>query len=51
MDIEKKDIITLSDNHEYGVVSIANYNNKKYYYLVDINDTYNQKYAMKKRIS
>ena len=37
MNIDIKDIITLDDNNEYVVVSKVNYENKIYYYLVDMN--------------
>ena len=39
--IEIRDVITLDDNNEYVVASIANYENKKYYYLIDINNHQN----------
>jgi hypothetical protein len=35
MTINIKDILTLSDNNDYVVVSKANYENKTYYYLID----------------
>ena len=44
MNIDIKDVITLSDNNEYGVVSKTIYDNKIYYYLVDINDNSNIKF-------
>ena len=44
MNIEIKDVITLSDNNEYGVVSKTIYNDKVYYYLVDINNNSNIKF-------
>lgn len=37
MNIDIKDIITLDDKNEYVVVSKVNYENKNYYYLVDMN--------------
>ena len=44
MNIDIKDVITLSDNNEYGVVSKTIYDNKAYYYLVDINNNENIKF-------
>lgn len=44
MNIDIKDVITLSDNNEYGVVSKTIYENKIYYYLVDINNNSNIKF-------
>lgn len=35
------DILTLDDNNKYVVVSKVNYENKNYYYLVDINNKEN----------
>lgn len=40
MDI--KDIITLSDNNKYVIVSKANYENKTYYYLAMIDEETNK---------
>lgn len=45
MEFEKQDIITLSDNQEYVVVSKIIYNNEYYIYLVDIHDNNNLKFA------
>ena len=44
MNIDIKDIITLSDDNEYIVTSKAVYDNKIYYFLVDINDNSNMKF-------
>lgn len=44
MNIDIKDIVTLSDNNEYGVVSKTIYDNKTYYYLIDVNDISNVKF-------
>ncbi len=35
------DVLTLDDNNKYVVVSKVNYENKNYYYLVDINNKEN----------
>ena len=43
--IEIKDIVTLSDNNEYGIVSKVTKDNTTYYYLVDINDNSNIKFC------
>ena len=45
MNIDIKDVIKLSDNNDYGVVSKITYHNKIYYYLVDINDNSNIKFC------
>lgn len=45
MEIEYQDIITLSDENKYVVASKGIYNNSKYAYLVDINDTENLKFV------
>lgn len=45
MDIEKKDIITLSDNNDYVVISKINYEENYYYYIVDINNVENLKFV------
>ncbi len=39
-----KDIVTLSDDHKYQVVSKTIYEETTYYYLVDINDITNIKF-------
>lgn len=38
--INIKDVITLSDDNKYVVVSICNYKNIKYYYLSNIKNNY-----------
>ena len=43
--IKYSNIITLSDNNEYVVAGTANYNNKEYLYLIDINNNRNIKFA------
>ena len=40
-----KDVLTLSDNNNYVVASIADYDNKTYLCLVDINNNDNQKFC------
>ena len=45
MNIERKDVLTLDDDHEYVVVSKINYDNKTYYYLADLNDFSNLKFC------
>ena len=44
MEINIKDILTLSDNNRYGVVSKTNYQGKIYYYLVDVVNVENMKF-------
>lgn len=39
--LEKGDILTLSDNRDYIVVSIVEYNERNYCYLIDVNDNKN----------
>lgn len=39
-----KDIVTLSDDNKYQVISKTNYEGLIYYYLVDINDLTNIKF-------
>lgn len=46
MNIEIKDIITLSDNNKYVVTSKVNYQNNMYLYLFDINDNENIKFCL-----
>jgi hypothetical protein len=46
MDIDVKDIITLSDDRDYGVVGKANYQDKTYYYLVDTINVENVKFFL-----
>lgn len=38
MIIKNGDVLTLDDNNEYVVISKINYDEKIYYYLLDIND-------------
>lgn len=45
MNINLKDIITLSDDREYVVTSKINYEGNDYIYIVDIHDTANIKFA------
>lgn len=45
MNIDIKDILTLSDDNRYVVASKTNYNNKTYYYLVDLNNYKNIKFC------
>lgn len=42
--IEIKDIVTLSDQNKYQVISKINYDYQIYYYLVDINEISNIKF-------
>lgn len=39
-----KDIVTLSDDNKYQVISKTNYEGLVYYYLVDMNDITNIKF-------
>mgnify|MGYP003298992156 CR=1 FL=1 len=41
MNIDIKDTLKLDDNNEYVVVSKVNYENKYYYYLIDMEDPEN----------
>ena len=41
MSINIKDVLTLSDNNKYVVVSKVLYDNKNYYYLIDLNNDAN----------
>ena len=45
MNLEIKDIITLEDDKEYLITSIATYENDDYFYLVDINEHSNVKFC------
>lgn len=45
MNIDANDLIALSDKNEYVVVSKLIYNDKEYYYIADINDSYNVKFC------
>lgn len=38
MNIDIRDTLTLDDNNEYVVVSKVNYENRNYYYLIDMNN-------------
>ena len=44
--IDIKDALTLSDKHEYVVVSKAKYNDNIYLYLIDINNHLNFKFCL-----
>jgi len=46
MNIDIKDIITLSDNVSYVVVSKTNYQEKTYYYLIDKDNNENIKFCV-----
>ena len=46
MNIDIKDIFTLSDDIKYAVVSKTNYNGNTYYYLVDIINNKNVKFCL-----
>ena len=39
--MEMRDVITLDDNNKYAIISKIDYEEKKYYYLVDINNVEN----------
>lgn len=39
--MEMRDVITLDDNNKYAIISKIDYQEKKYYYLVDINNPEN----------
>lgn len=41
MNIDIKDTLKLDDNNEYVVVGKVNYENKYYYYLIDMEDPEN----------
>lgn len=41
MIIKENDILTLDNNKKYIVISSINYKNKKYYYLLDVDDNKN----------
>lgn len=45
MMIDIKDVLTLDDKNDYVVVSKISYENKTYYYLVDINNNNNLKFC------
>lgn len=46
-----KDLLTLSDNNEYVIVSKAIYEDKPYLYLVDINNSENIKFGLERQDS
>lgn len=46
MNINIKDILELSDGNEYGVVSKTSYQDKTYYYLVDVVNVENLKFCV-----
>lgn len=46
MNIEIKDLITLSDNNKYVVCSKTNYQDNEYLYLIDFNNNENIKFGM-----
>ena len=48
MNIDIKDIITLSDDNEYVVASKASYQGKIYYYLIDKAKNENLKFCVEK---
>ena len=48
MDIDIKDIITLSDDNEYVVASKINYQDSIYYYLIDKDNNKNLKFCVEK---
>jgi len=48
MNIGIKDIIILSDDNEYVVVSKTNYKDNTYYYFVDKNNNENIKFCVEK---
>ena len=47
MNLEIKDVVTLDDNNKYVIASIANFEDKRYYYLVDINNNSNLMFCYK----
>ena len=50
MNIETKDVITLSDNQDYVVCSVIDCNNGKYLYLVDVITPINIKFVKEEKI-
>ena len=44
MDIDEKDIVTLSDDNEYVVVKKVIVNGLKYYYVANVKDMFEVKY-------
>ncbi|MDR2531664.1 MAG: hypothetical protein LBC82_02355 [Oscillospiraceae bacterium] len=49
MNIEIKDLITLSDNLNYVVCSKSEYQGATYYYLIDVENNENIKFMQEKR--
>jgi len=47
--IDVRDILKLSDENEYMVVSKTTYNDIVYYYLIDINNNSNLKFCYEER--
>jgi len=43
--INVKDVIKLKDDNEYVVISKVNYENRNYYYMIDINNNQNLLYC------
>lgn len=50
MNIDIKDLITLDDKNKYVVASKANYENRIYYLLVNLNDMSDVKFCYEKGI-
>lgn len=48
MTIDIRDILTLDDNNKYLVISKINYENRNYYYLIDVNANSNIKFCYEK---
>ena len=48
--IETQDIISLSDNHKYQVISKVNYNDENYLYLQDIEEDTAVRFCVEKQI-
>lgn len=46
MKIDYGDVLTLDDDNKYAVAAKANYENKEYLYLVDINNPTNMKFTV-----
>ena len=51
MNIKYSDILTLADKRKYVVAGIADYNNYRYLYLIDILDNKNMKFVWLKEKS
>ena len=49
MNVEIKDLITLSDGNKYVVCSKVNYQEKNYLYLIDIDNIENIKFGIVKQ--